>query len=128
VTDDFWGGPIFSYTRKQAIADGVLVDVTEMAREAGFKYPVVVTSRIWHECVVPDDASRQLGQSEQGRLWDVLVVLHFAIRKGAEGSEVQFKVSFLCREGEQREITLKSICGPDDDGRPCITIMAPDED
>lgn len=43
MSDPLWGEPIFSYSRKQAIADGVLVDVSEMAREAGFKYPVAVT-------------------------------------------------------------------------------------
>jgi hypothetical protein len=35
---------IYSYTRKQAIADGVLIDVTELAKEAGFKCPVAFTS------------------------------------------------------------------------------------
>jgi len=32
------------YTRKQAISDGVLVDVTDMAKEAGIKYPVALTA------------------------------------------------------------------------------------
>ena len=31
---------IYAYTRKQAIADGVLVDVTETAKEVG--YPVIL--------------------------------------------------------------------------------------
>ena len=30
---------IFSYTRAQAIADGVLIDATELAKQAGFRYP-----------------------------------------------------------------------------------------
>jgi hypothetical protein len=32
---------IYSYTRAQAIADGVLVDVSELAREAGFRFPLL---------------------------------------------------------------------------------------
>ena len=32
---------IFTYTRAQAIADGVLIDVSKLAREASFRYPVV---------------------------------------------------------------------------------------
>ena len=37
-------GPVLSvYTRAQAIEDGILVDVSETAREAGFKIPVAVT-------------------------------------------------------------------------------------
>jgi len=33
---------IHTYTRAQAIEDGVLIDVSEMAREAGFRWPVAV--------------------------------------------------------------------------------------
>src|ERR1019366_7436165 len=42
--DPVFGDVIYSYTRKQAIEDGVLVDITEMAKEAGIKYPVAITS------------------------------------------------------------------------------------
>ncbi len=38
--------PVISvYTRAQAIEDGVLVDVSETAREAGFRIPVAVNRR-----------------------------------------------------------------------------------
>lgn len=62
---------IFSYSRKQAIANGVLVDVTKLAKEAGIKYPTAITAAVWHLYVVPDDACREVGQSVEGRLWDV---------------------------------------------------------
>ena len=39
MNDDFWGEPIYEYSRKQAIADGVLVDVSIMAQEAGITLP-----------------------------------------------------------------------------------------
>jgi hypothetical protein len=35
---------IHSYSRRQAIADGVLIDVTPTAREAGIKFPVALTA------------------------------------------------------------------------------------
>src|SRR5512135_48851 len=71
---------IFSYTRAQAIADGVLKDVSELAKEAGFRYPVAVTAAVWAECVtVPEGVT---GQDETGRLWDVLNLLRFAIQRG----------------------------------------------
>ena len=47
------------YTRSQAIEDGFLVDVSDMAREAGFKWPVVVTRRVWDEIVTPDPRAVQ---------------------------------------------------------------------
>ena len=42
--DPVFGNVIYSYTRKQAIEDGVLVDITDVAKEAGIKYPVAITS------------------------------------------------------------------------------------
>ena len=41
-----FGEIIFSYTRAQAIADRVLVDVTPTALEAGFRFPVAATSAL----------------------------------------------------------------------------------
>lgn len=61
---------IHVYTRAQAIEDGVLVDVTETAKEAGIRYPVAITQAVWAEYVaVPDGVE---GQDENGRLWDIL--------------------------------------------------------
>jgi len=36
---------IHRYTRADAIADGVLIDVSQTAREAGFAYPVALVLR-----------------------------------------------------------------------------------
>ena len=52
---EVFGEVIYSYTRAQAIEDGVLIDVTRMAQEAGFKYPVAITASVWHEYIVPND-------------------------------------------------------------------------
>src|SRR5512135_3116848 len=80
---------IFSYTRAQAIADGVLVDVSKLAKEAGFRFPVAVTAGVWAECIaVPDGVA---GQDETGRLWDVLNMLRFDIqRELVAGGRVDF--------------------------------------
>src|ERR1039458_9449603 len=52
--DPVFGNVIYSYTRKQAIEDGVLVDITEMAKEAGIKYPVAITSTAFFGYAAPD--------------------------------------------------------------------------
>ena len=39
-----FGDVVSSYTRTQAIADGVLVDVKALARDAGFRHPVAMTA------------------------------------------------------------------------------------
>ena len=69
---------IHRYTRADALRDGVLIDVSATAREAGFKYPVALTAAAWVKCVaVP---SGVLCQDEAGRLWDVLTMLRCAVR------------------------------------------------
>ena len=61
---------IYAYTRAQALSDGVLVDVTETAKEAGIRYPTAVTCAVWQQYVrVPEEVP---WQDERGRLWDVL--------------------------------------------------------
>jgi hypothetical protein len=124
------GTLIHAYTRKQAIADGVLIDVTEAARDEGFVYPVALTAAVWAECVrVPPGVT---GQDEAGRLWDILWMLRHAIRanKGQGGSELRF--SLLVRNDESKSTPplteLNSVCGPGDDGTPCLTLMLPEED
>jgi hypothetical protein len=119
---------IFAYTRAQAIEDGELIDVTDAAKEAGFRYPVALTRAVWGQYVeVPAGVE---AQDERGRLWDVLVMLRFAIRRSNDGSEIRFRLHVRNdnRDGTPPLIELKALCGPDDDGVPCITIMEPSED
>ena len=118
---------IFSYTRREAIEDGVLVDVTAMAKEAGFRFPIALTHAAWTTCVcVPDGVS---GQDETGRLWDVFTMLRqacCAARKDA--STLSFDVLVFNDRTALKPVRLKAICGPDDDLSPCITVMLPEED
>jgi len=121
-------GPVVSvYTREQAIADGVLVDVTKTAKEAGFTVPVAVTDHVWGEVITPRDQQRSTGQSEAGRLWDVLSVLRYAVKASQEdGALLLFKV--LMQDAYRHYVQLKSEIGPGDHGEPVITIMLPGED
>ncbi len=120
---------VFSYSRRQALEDGVLVGASEMAREAGFRYPVAVTRAVWDGVVTPDDESRAIGHSETGRLWDVLTMLRVAIRQSKGPAQtLQFQVIVVYYGTDCRTVTLKAVCGPDDDWSPCITIMLPEED
>lgn len=117
---------IFAYSRRQALLDGVLVDVTPQAVQAGFSVPVALTSAAWEHVEVPDGAE---DQSVAGRLRDVLSMLHFAIQRGrGKDRELQFRV---CQEnGPEGEsfVALKAVMGSNDDGGPCLTVMLPTED
>jgi len=119
---------IHRYTRADAIRDGVLIDVSQTATEAGFKYPVALTAAAWARCVaVPPGVTCQ---DEAGRLWDVLWMLRLAVGRGAGGPEVRFGVHVRNdnRERTPPLVSLKALCGPDDDGSPCLTVLLPDED
>ena len=52
---------IFQYSRAQAIEDGVLIDLTEWAKELGFKVPVACTAAVWNGYIVPTERTRALG-------------------------------------------------------------------
>jgi hypothetical protein len=119
---------IFRYSRGDAIRDGVLIDVSTVAREAGIRYPVALTYAAWQRCVaVP---SGVICQDEAGRLWDVVRLLACAIRRGAAGQEVRFavRVRNSNSQGMPPLVQFKAVCGPGDDGAPCLTVMLPDED
>jgi hypothetical protein len=118
---------IYRYSRADAIADGVLVDVTATAREAGIRYPTAVTEAVWDFCVaVPPGVECQ---DEAGRLWDVLFLLAMAARHSG-GAEIRFAVHVRNdnREGAPPLVHLKALCGPGDGGEPVITVMLPNED
>lgn len=136
---------IHAYTRQQALADGVLVDASALAREAGLTFPVALTRAVWDRYVEFDDEACP-DQDLQGRLWDILFMLRvFAAR--AQGSEIQFslyvampdrgnwqpnedvpeRTSGVTRE-THRKVHLKAMCGPGDFSEPVITVMLPNED
>ena len=128
--ESVFGPIIYSYTRAQALEDGVLVDVSDVGREAGISLPIALSQRVWAEVVIPPQKARQLGQSEAGRLWDILWV--FATRaKHSKGDTMRFALKLISEvnpSANGRIVDLKAIIGPGDNGEPVITIMFPDED
>jgi hypothetical protein len=117
---------IHQYTRAQAIADGVLIDVSQTAKETGIRFPVALTRAVWERCVsVPPGVECQ---DVAGRLWDVVWLLRLAIGRSG-GSEVRFAVHVRNdnQAGTPPLVHLKAICGPGDEGEPVITLMTPDE-
>ncbi len=123
---------ICGYSRAQAIADGVLVDVTDTAREAGFAVPVAMTAAAWDDCVAWTDADgrRQVPQDESGRLWDVVWMASLAARH-TTGSRVAVSLVRVPRGGRAQspqQVRLNMDIGPGDQGEPVTTIMLPGED
>lgn len=132
---ELFGEVIHSYTRAQAIEDGVLVDVSETARQAGFVWPVAMTAAAWEDCVAwsEEDSRRQAYQDETGRLWDVVWMASRAVKAAARAGEQAslfqlFRVPRGGRGVRPRLATLKVMVGPGDGSEPVITILLPHED
>jgi hypothetical protein len=120
---------ISTYSRAQALEDGVLVDVSQLAKEAGFLIPVAVTRAVF-AVLDPGEALAAEGQSFEGRAWDMLTILRFAARAARNSSEVGFSPLFVMEPGRgPKPLALRSVCGPGDDAAaPVITVMLPNED
>ncbi len=124
-----FGEIIYAYTRKQAVADGVQVDVSTTAKEAGIKFPVFITRGVFDAYVaVPEGVT---GQDEAGRLWDIVWMLRFAIQR-SHGHTDRLPVALYVRNDNRaaKLIKLVAVCSAldMDDPQPAITIMLPDED
>ena len=117
---------IFSYSRAQALEDGVLADISSLAKEAGFKYPVAVTQGVYS---ILDD-TRVAGQSFEGRCWDMLTIFRYAIKKqNSSPDTVYFAPLFLSPEAkEPKPVQMWAKCGPGDTSNAVITIMLEGED
>ena len=124
-----FGHVVYAYTRAQAVADGVQVEVTKTAQEAGIRFPVFLTRAVFDTYVaVPPNVT---GQDEAGRLWDVIWMTRFAILRSKPDTD-RLPVALYVRNDNRAAKLIKLIatCGPldMDDPQPAITVMLPDED
>ena len=125
MAGEIFGDLIYSYTRAQALADGVLVDVSERAKRAGIKYPTACTAGVWAliDCLpnwaLNSDTNTLAGVVVNTRLAEVLRALLAAILQARGTDRVPF---------EALDFALWAQCGPGDTGAPVITIMLEGED
>lgn len=130
---------IYAYTRADALKDGLLIDCSKIAKEAGFSCPVAISKAAWEDAVAWSDAAnkrKRLLQSEEGRLWDVVWMAAARIRglpkyTRNNGSGVAFIVHRTPRKGRYRRAfrkQLKVLVHPGDDHEVVATILEPDED
>jgi hypothetical protein len=124
-----FGPVVYSYSRAQAVADGVQVEVTKVAQEAGIRFPLFLTRAVFDAYVaVPPNVT---AQDEAGRLWDIVWMTRFAILRAKPGVE-RIPVALYVRNDNRAAKLIKLIatCGPldIDDPQPAITVMLPDED
>ena len=117
--EETFGPVISSYTRSQAIEDGVLVDLSEHedARKV-FKYPVAFTRPLWDEI---ERGQGQRDRTRNARIWDVCY-MSTAYKRDLSESRRVFKVKV-----GRRVLVLWADCGPGDDAEPVVTIGFPSD-
>ena len=105
----------------------MLVDVSEMAREAGIRFHIAVTSALWEGYIVPREKMKEYGQSVEGRLWDTLFMFNMSARQ-CNDSVMFYDVLYSMEDGLLERVKIKAHVGPGDQGEPVITLMLPHED
>ena len=142
MSADLWtdADVIHVYSRTQAIEDGNLVDVSQLAKQCGFRFPLAMTRGVWDDCVAwtdADQAGYALEQSEGIRLENLLQYAYMEIKRHkredeGDAQELFFAVCRLPRDPvnsrEPLRQDLKIHSGPGDNGEPVLTVMFPEED
>lgn len=130
---------IFSYTREQALADGVLVSLS-LAPRFGFRVPVAITSAGYVSAIAWDEQDPKAAEIAAMREASVLqAAIHAAkalARRQNAGEEVErpdridFTVEAIANDGTGRliEVAFYMLITPGDDPSPVGTIMLPHED
>lgn len=113
---------IYEYSRRNAIADGVLVDVSHVAKEYGIALNTVFTAALFVDATQHSDESASAGETN-------VHAVFLALKAANEGATsktdtIYFKV--LLDAGKHLDLWAK--CHPGDAGEPVITIMRADED
>lgn len=119
--ENLFGETIYSYSRAQAIEDGVLVDLSQAdSIRQHWKYPFACTSAVW---AVIEEALQRPGQDVSGICHDIATMAKLAIPNAPDLELVRFGVIIAGRMHD-----LKLHIGPGDTAAPVLTLMFRYED
>lgn len=125
----FTGVPIIhTYTREQALDDGVLIDLTPTARARGFRWPIACTERLWQSLIaagIDPENNTDGGPEIARRIGQVLNCLLMAVQGLGNKRDEYVWFTALTDAGCSK---AWARAHGDDDGAPCITIMLMGED
>lgn len=120
---------IHSYTRKQAIEDGFLVDL--MQNELGevcrqhYKHPIVCTLPVF-EIMKKAVENENYCNNYAGILHDMLHMSR--VHYQSHGITTRLFQVIIQGAGRKRLYTFKLVCHHGDNAEPVMTLMLPDED
>ncbi len=122
--ENTFGETIYSYSRTQAIEDGVLVDLSQAdSIRQHWKHPFACTSAVWS---IIEEALATPSQDVSGICHDISTIAKLSIRNAPDAREteqIRFDVIIT-----GKKYAMKLHIGPGDTAAPVITLMLPYED
>ncbi len=122
--ENTFGETIYSYSREQAILDGVLIDLSMLdVIKQHWKYPFACTSSVW---AIIEEAREMPGQDLPGICHDIATMAKLAIHNThgvRDADQIRFEVLITGKKH-----ALKLHIGPGDTAAPVLTLMLPYED
>jgi hypothetical protein len=120
---------VYSYSRAQAIEDGVLVsgmdgDFLEVSQQH-FKYPVAMTSAVFE--IIKKAVDHPAWANDYKGVWHDILWMSRAHARQVNDSTRIFQV-IIKGAGRKSLFTFKIVCGPGDNAEPVLTVMLPNED
>ena len=112
---------IFSYSRADAIRDGVLIDVSSRAKTLGYRIPVALTAGL-HDVLTA-------GASDETEISVRVDLLLIALRDSIAGSlGAGDRLDFVIKAPSLAPLSAWALCGPGDTPAPVLTVLLPHED
>jgi hypothetical protein len=119
--DSIFGDAIFRYTRANAIADGVLVDLSKVTTvQEHWKFSFACTDTVF---ALMERAIEEHGNDLAGIMHDISLMAKAEIRNGSRADVIHFKVFIGVKLHD-----LKLHIGPGDTSEPVMTLMLAHED
>jgi hypothetical protein len=134
---DFWGEPIHTYTRAQAIADGLLVDATvgdlaQVSRQHfgdPALYHVAMTARLF--ALIERAVNHPHHMNDYRGVWHDICFMSIVLPERKLRDDYSLTVWFkviITGTGRIKKHLLKRVMTPDGHGGVEITFMLADED
>lgn len=125
------GAPIISsYSRAQAIEDGVLIDLSDIACPLFWTWPVACTAAVWQQlvaCGVDPEKEAEGGETYSRRAKQLIVCSWEAARAQRHDGERSDILQFFA-DTDAGSTNVWARVTPGDDGKPVLTIMLISED
>jgi hypothetical protein len=119
--ESVFGDTVYSYSRRQAIEDGVLVDLTFLViTRQHWNVQLCCTDSVW---TIIQDAVTNHGKDLTGILHDLYTVAKHAIKHATSQDRIYFRATVGVTAHD-----FVLAYGPGDTAMPVLTLMLPSDD